>query len=164
MPIFDQICLDCGARYELLVIGPERPFACPRCGSQSSERLPSVCSFGIRVPRFGSYRGDCSNPFENFTLHHVRDENGKKVKVNSLAELRAAEKKYNFSLAAVSEDGSNIDDAPQHEKWAGDIAHGYSWGWARDPGDRERAMASDVVKVDVGIAASKQETLAGRED
>lgn len=175
MPLFEQLCLECGCRYELLVIGSEKPFCCPDCGSQKSERLASTFAPLMKSPRFGSYRGDAANAFENFTLQHVfekncdgqvvRDEKGKpkRVKVNSLKELREAEKKYNFSLVAASEDGSNIDDAPTNESWAGDITHGYERKWAKSPEEWTASMKSDVVKMDVGIASSREETLAGRD-
>jgi len=73
------------------------------------------------------------NAFEGMTLDHVKDERGQKVKVNSLAELRAAEKRYNFALAVASDDGGRADTPPQHEPWAGDITHGRKRYWNRDP-------------------------------
>jgi len=40
MPIYDFRCAACGAESELLVRGGTAP-ACPACGSESVERLPS---------------------------------------------------------------------------------------------------------------------------
>jgi len=113
---------------------------------------------------YGYYRGDNSKPFENFTLQNVHDENGKKVKINSLAELRVAEKKYQFSLDVASMDKPHDDKPPTNEGWAGDIvaASGYQWKWAKDVDERAKSMASPIVTIDAGIAASESETLAGK--
>jgi putative FmdB family regulatory protein len=165
MPIFDQHCQRCDLTFELLVLTrSEYIVECPRCHSRDCEYVPSVFATHMKAPIYGSYRGDRSKPFENFTVDHIRDEKGKKLKVNSLAELRAAEKKYHFSLDIASEDKPHKDEAPQHEKWAGDIvaASGYEWRWSKDPADRARAMASPIVTVDAGIARSEEETLAGK--
>jgi len=116
----------------------------------------------MKAPIYGAYRGDRSNPFENFELANVRDEKGKRVKVNSLAELRAAEKKYNFSLDVANQDKPHDETPPTHEAWAGDITHDYSWKWSKNPAERAKSMASPIVQVDVGIASSKSETLAGK--
>jgi putative FmdB family regulatory protein len=176
MPLFEHRCLDCRKIYERLVLGSDDgAFVCPYCGSKKNEIVPSTCAVAIRSPRLGSYRGVCANAFENFQLQHVHaknpdgsfkmDRRGKRVplKVNSLKELRQAEKDYHFSLAIASEDGSNVDDAPQSESWAGDVTHGYERQWAKSPEEWERSLRSNVVKMDVGIASSKEETLAGRE-
>lgn len=177
MPIREYLCRKCRKIYERLILGSDDgAFVCPYCGSRENEEMASTFACAIRAPRLGSYRGACANAFENFTVQHVHEKNpdgswkrdpqtGKRVplKVNSLKELRQKEKEYQFSLAIASEDGSNIDDAPQNEGWAGDVAHGYERQWAKSPEEWAKSMASDVVKVDVGIAASQQETLAGRE-
>jgi len=92
------------------------------------------------------------NAFENFTVEHVRDERGRKVKVNSLAELRAAEKRYNFALAVASDDDGRADKPPQHLPWAGDVTHGKKRVWNRDPaayvnpGGVTTGVAADVHK------------------
>jgi putative FmdB family regulatory protein len=177
MPIFEYSCLDCRKIYEHLVIGSDDgAFVCPYCGSRRNEQVPSTFSHAIRSPRLGSYRGVCANAFENFQVMHVHEKNpdgsfkrdpktGRRVplRVNSLKELREAEKTYQFSLVIASEDGSNVDDPPTNESFAGDITHGYRRQWAKSPEEWERSMRSDVVKMDVGIAASQKETLAGRE-
>lgn len=98
------------------------------------------------------------NAFDNFTLDHVHDEQGKKVKVNSIAELRAAEKKYNFALAVASDDGGSAAAPPQHEPWAGRIDHGKSRVWNRDP-----EAYKDFKGVSTGLAADpKRDTLIDR--
>ncbi len=166
MPLFEQKCLDCGVIFEAIVLTRE-PYEleCPQCHSRNWERLVSTFATHIATRHYGSYRGDRSNPFENFTIEHVRDKKtGKKLKVNSLAELRKAEKEYHFSLDIANEDKPHreADEAPQHESWAGNIAADYDWKWARSPEARAKAMASPIVTVDTGIASSKQETLAGK--
>jgi hypothetical protein len=97
------------------------------------------------------------NPFQDFTLQHVKDERGQKVKVNSLSELRAAEKRYNFALAVATDDGGTADKPPQHELHAGDITHGKPRIWNRDPSAYERPAG-----VSTGVAADSAETLVGR--
>lgn len=98
------------------------------------------------------------NPFQNFTLEHVRDERGKKITVNSIAELRAAEKKHNFALAVASDNGADTSAPPQHESWAGNIAQDYKKKFNRDPA---AYTAPDAKKgVSSGIAANSRETLA----
>lgn len=98
------------------------------------------------------------NAFEGFTVEHVRDEHGQKIKVNSLSELRAAEKRYNFALAVASDDDGRADKPPQHESWAGDISHGKSRIWNRDP-----AAYVNPTGVTVGNAADpKRDTLIDR--
>lgn len=95
------------------------------------------------------------NAFEGFTVQHVHDENRKPIKVNSLAELRAAEKKYNFALAVATDDEGKADTPPQHEKWAGDISHGKPRVWNRDP-----SAYADHTGVSTGLAADpKRDTL-----
>jgi putative FmdB family regulatory protein len=177
VPLYEHLCLDCRKIYERLVLGSDDgAFVCPYCGSRKNEIVPSTFAPVMRSPRLGSYRGVCANAFENFTIQHVHQKNpdgswkrdpktGKRVplRVNSLKELREAEKTYQFSLVIASEDGSNIDDPPTNTEWAGNIAHGYERQFAKSPEEWERSMRSDVVKVDVGIAASQKETLAGRE-
>ena len=98
------------------------------------------------------------NAFEGMTLEHVRDEHGKKVKVNSLAELRAAEKRYSFALAVASDNDGKADAPPQHESWAGDITHGKKRVWNRDP-----AAYVNPSGVSTGLAADpKRDTLIDR--
>ena len=126
------------------------PTVCDRCGGELQRRYSA--------PTPTASRANCTNPFENFTLEHVRDERGQKVKVNSLKELREAEKRYNFVLAGMSQDGT--PDAPQHESWAGDIAHGYKW---KSEGGRElRHLPSEQAPISLGRAADPSQTLKDR--
>jgi hypothetical protein len=98
------------------------------------------------------------NPFHNFTVTHVHDENHKPIKVNSLAELRAAEKKHGFALAVATDDGGRADKPPQHESYAGDISHGKKRVWNRDPAAYVKPSG-----VSVGNAADpKRDTLVDR--
>lgn len=99
------------------------------------------------------------NVFEGgMTIEHVRDERGRKPVVNSLAELRAAEKRYNFALAVLDDDGGRADKPPQHESWAGRIDHGKQRVWNRDPKAYESFDG-----VTTGIAADpKRDTLIDR--
>jgi putative FmdB family regulatory protein len=154
MPIFEEKCLDCQLGFEAFVIPPysQQDVDCPRCHSRKVEQQISAPAFVISDK--GHYRGRCSNPYENLTLQHVRDEKGKPVRVNSLAELRVAEKRYGFVHAFSSQNASSLDDAPQHESWAGDIRHGYDWKWT-PPEQRD-----DRSGVDVGRVGSVRETLA----
>jgi putative FmdB family regulatory protein len=41
MPLYDYVCGACGAESELLVRGATTP-VCPKCGSETMERLPSL--------------------------------------------------------------------------------------------------------------------------
>ena len=170
MPIFLYRCAesDCSITFEAILITQQdrKDVCCPRCTSKKIEQQPTTFSFNFKAPsQLDIKRGVCHNPYENLTLHHIRDEKGKPIKVNSRKELEAAEVKYGFvhalSHALTTE---QIDNPPQHESWAGDIARAsnYQWKWCRDPEERAKILASDdVIKVDVGIAASKSETLAG---
>jgi len=71
--------------------------------------------------------------FEGGFELQVNDERGQRVKVNSLAELRAAEKRHNIAVAVFTDEGGKADKPPVHEKWAGDITHGKPRIWNRDP-------------------------------
>jgi len=170
MPIFLYRCAepDCQIKFEAILITQQdrKDVCCPRCSSKKIEQQPTTFSVKFKAPsQLDIKRGACHNPYENLTLHHVRDEHNKPIKVNSRRELEAAEKKYGFVHAlshALTQDA--IDAPPQHEAWAGDIARAsnYEWKWSRDPEKRAKILASDdVIKVDVGIATSKSETLAG---
>jgi putative FmdB family regulatory protein len=44
MPLFEYECLECGERFEALVVGAKRP-ACPECGSEDLQKLLST--FGV---------------------------------------------------------------------------------------------------------------------
>jgi len=155
MPLHNYHCKPCGIDFEALVLSLRQmaDVDCPRCQSKDIEWLPSPFSFKFKSNDLGSYRGSCSNPYENLTLQHVRDEKGKPVVVNSLKELREAEKKYNFVHAVSSDD--QISEPPQHESWAGDVRHDYKWKWT-PPEERE-----DRTGVSVGSATRDQLLVGG---
>ena len=96
------------------------------------------------------------NPLENFTLEHFPRENGKKVVVNSLKELRDAEKRHGAVLAALSDD--DISAPPQNESWAGDVTHNYTKKFERDPSAYKKPDASKGVST--GIARDAGGTIA----
>jgi hypothetical protein len=102
----------------------------------------------------------CRNAFEGFTIQHVHDERGKPIKVNSIKELRAAEKKHGFVLNCATNDNGDTSEAPRHESWAGDLTHGYKKKWQRDPDAYKSPEAQKSVMA--GVARSANETLAGR--
>ena len=89
---------------------------------------------------------------DGFKLDHVKDEAGKNVVIHSTKDLREKEKRYGFSLACMSED--DISKPPQHEPWAGDIAHGYEKKFNRNP-----AAYGKVDTSVAGIAKSAADTL-----
>lgn len=126
---------------------------CPRCKSKSIDLLASTFAFRFKDHPLGSYRGDCSKPYENLTLQHVRGEDGKPITVHSLKEMREAEKKYGF-VHAVTED-DQIDAPPQNESWAGDVRHDYQWKWT-PPEDR-----NDISGVTVGSTEREKLLLGG---
>lgn len=93
------------------------------------------------------------NMFENFRLDNVRDERGQNVVVNSLKELREAEKRHSFALACMSDD--DISKPPQHEPDAGRIDRGYKRKFNRNP-----AAYGDTSGVEAGVVEKRSETLA----
>lgn len=136
---------------------------CSKCGHEDVRGRVIFTSTGtveycrIHVPRAFNTNPDTSkNPFSNFTLDNVRDEQGKKVTVNSIAELRAAEKRYNFALAVATDDGAKADKPPQHEPWAGNIAHNYKKKWNRNP---DAYRPENVTGVSAGVVKSSADTL-----
>lgn len=143
------------------------PFVCCKCPVDNNRHARGISYF-----RNGEFVEYCRvhdpanrralvaarNAFEGFTLDHVKDEHGHKVKVNSLRELRAAEKRYNFALAVASDDGGTADKPPQHEPWAGDIAHSTNRVWNRDPAAYKDGRGTKGVST--GIAKSANDTLA----
>ena len=153
MPIWEMNCGDCGINFEALILTREHEalLDCPRCHSKHLERLPSTFSSAIRAPKHGYYRGPCSNPYENFTLRHVRDRDGKPLTVHSYAELKRKEKELGFIHAASNDD--DIGEPPQNEVTAGDIRRNYKWKWS-PPASRD-----DKVGVSVGVASDRAGTL-----
>src|SRR5208282_6720890 len=130
MPAYDQSCNICGNEFEIIVLSFTADRPCPECGSLDTDQLVSLPHFRTRQRQFEMKRGAAHNPFQDLTLQHVRDEHGKPVKVNSERELHAAEKKYGFVHNAS---WGMEKEPPQHEKWGGDITHGYKRKWNHDP-------------------------------
>jgi hypothetical protein len=64
------------------------------------------CLAADRVPR------STANCFD-LTLDHVYDEFGKKLHVESIRQLSAAEKRLGFQHVVLNQDAQNWDDAPQ---------------------------------------------------
>lgn len=154
MPLYEYGCYNCGMKFEMLIIGDRKPI-CPAC-NESVELEQLVSTFSMSLAATLSRRGRCANMFENFTVQHVRDKKtGKPIVVNSLKELRAAEKEHNFALAIASDDNALAAQPPQNESWAGDVSHDYNWKWARDPKRHSDRGGVSVVK-----PGSKHEVLA----
>jgi hypothetical protein len=109
----------------------------------------------LAARKFEIKRGAAQNPFENLTLQHIRGEDGKPIKVNSERELRAAEKRYGFVHNAS---WGMEKEPPQHEKWGGDIRHGYRRKFNRDPAAYDGPEGHKGVST--GIAKSAKDTLA----
>jgi hypothetical protein len=95
------------------------------------------------------------NAFEGFTLDHVRDERGQKITVNSIKELREAEKKYDFVLDCATNDNGDTSKPPAHEPWAGQIDHDYVRKFNRDPEAYKRPEARKGVSAGVVDSADK---------
>ena len=158
MPIYDQECQDCGNEFEIIVPRFDSPRPCPRCHSTNTEQFVSACAFKFVSPKFEVKRGAAHNPFDNLTLQHIHDESGKPITVHSERELREAEKKYNFVHAAS---WGLENEPPQHEKWAGDISHGYKRKWNHD--DRAYSQSEiDKAKSGIGFVERAEHTLADR--
>ena len=156
MPLYAQQCRSCGERFEIIT----RDFAalrpCPHCASLDTEQLVTAPNFRMGAGRgFSIKRGPAHNPYENLTLQHVRDEGGRPITVHSERELHEAEKRHNFVHAA----SWGLENAPpQHEPWAGDVAHGYTRKWNHDPaayGPEAVARAA----AESGMAQSADDTL-----
>lgn len=157
MPVYDQLCVECGTQFEIITGSFAAPRPCPCCESLSTEQQISLPNFRIAQRRHEIKRGPAHNPYDGLTLSHIRDEQGKPVKVNTEAELHAAEKRHNFVHAAS---WGMADKPPAHEPWAGDIAHDYNRKFNRDPAAYQAPAAKQGVSA--GVAASRSETLADR--
>jgi putative FmdB family regulatory protein len=155
MPVYDQLCSECGTEFEIITGSYTAPRPCPNCSSLRTEQQISLPHFRIAARRSEIKRGPAHNPYENLTLAHIRDERGKPVKVNSEAELHAAEKRHNFIHAAS---WGMADKPPQHDADAGNIARNYKKKFNRDPAAYTRPDAKNGVSA--GVAANASETLA----
>jgi hypothetical protein len=99
------------------------------------------------------------NPFANFTLQHIHGHDGKPITINSLRELRAAEKEHSFALAIASDNDDLAANPPQHQAWAGNIAADYTRKFNRDPAAYSQSEI-DKCKSGVGTVQDKSHTLA----
>ena len=153
MPIYLYQC-ECGIEFEALILAQAHHelVDCPRCHSKKIEQIPAMFGFKFKSNPLGAYRGACANPYENLVLDHVRDAKGRPVRINSLKELRAAEKAFNFVHALSNDD--DISAPPQHESWAGDVRRDYQWKWT-PPSERD-----DKAGVSAG-ATIKENLLVG---
>lgn len=157
MPVYEQSCNGCGAEFEIITGSYSAPRPCPQCLSLDTDQLVSTPNFRVSQRKHEIKRGPSHNPYENLMLQHVRGEDGKPITVNSEKELHAAEKKYNFIHNAS---WGMEAEPPQHEKWAGNVAHTYKRKWAKDP---NAYVSPDATKgVSTGVAANAGETLASR--
>jgi len=133
-------CVQCG--YE----GPRGVVVFNNCGEP--REYCQVCRPSNNVT-------PAKNPYQNFTLQHVRGRDGKPITINSQAELRRVEKEHNVALAVASDDGGRADKPPRHEPGAGDITRDYKRKFNRDP-----AAYKNPGGVSAGVAASANKTLA----
>jgi putative FmdB family regulatory protein len=159
MPIYQQICKSCGNRFEMIVLSAnsDAPRPCPKCESENTQQLISLCSFRMGTEaKFEMKRGKAHNPFQDLTLDNVRDEFGKPVKVNSEAELHSAEKRYNFVHAA----SWGMQDAPpQHEADAGQIYRKENRKWNKNDAAYGPDKVAEAAK-EVGFVKGPEQTLA----
>jgi len=140
-------------------------FKCSNCGTEVSFGTITFDADGTpsrqycRPCRPTQNLTPAKNAFENMTLYHVRDEHGQKVKVNSITELRAAEKKYNFALAVATDDGGSAAAPPQHESTAGMLARDRAPKFNRNPAAYSAAEVAKAATAS-GVAKSADDTLA----
>ena len=96
---------------------------CDRCGVVVYRRI-----LRLEAPYKGQFHGvDCGcmkKPREladstvssfDLTLDHVHDEFGQKLRVHSIRELSAAEKRLGFQSVVLNSDAQNFDDPPQQK-------------------------------------------------
>ena len=55
MPIYEYVCQECGAAFELLIRGDEKP-ECPSCGKKKVSKQLSVTAGGLTDLRFHKIR------------------------------------------------------------------------------------------------------------
>ena len=140
---------------------------CSKCGREESRgaiifdphllRSIEYCLF-CRPRVFVENSDQAKSVFaDGFIMQHVRGLDGKPITVHSVKELRQVEKTHNVALAIMSDD--KIGGPPQHEKWAGDIAHNYTKKWERNP---DAYRPENVTGVSTGIVQSAADTLVDR--
>lgn len=74
----------------------------------------------------------------SITFDHVHDEFGQKLKVGSLRELSAAEKRLGFQSVVLNSDAQNFDDPPQQRKLEVADIHKFKFS-SREQYERNRA-------------------------
>jgi hypothetical protein len=136
---------------------------CCKCGHEGPRGVVVFTPSGdsreyCKVCRPSQHVNKAQNIWDNFTCQHMRDEKGKPIKVNSLKELREAEKRTNSVLAIMSD--NDVSQPPQHEPDAGNIARKYKKKFNRDPAAYTAPKAKEGVSA--GIARSAGDTLAYR--
>jgi len=57
MPIYENVCNDCGERYEQIVMSKTQKITCPKCGSKSTRLQLSV----FAAPADGSSKSDADS-------------------------------------------------------------------------------------------------------
>jgi hypothetical protein len=70
------------------------------------------------------------NPFA-ITLDHVHDEFGQKVRVESIAQLSAAEKRFGFESCVLNRDQQNFNDVPEQKRYTVSDVHNWKFGRRR---------------------------------
>lgn len=144
-------------------------FTCHKCPTDRNQH-----SRGISYFRNGEFVEYCRvhdpanraaltaarNIFEGFTLDHVKDENGQKITVNSIKELREAEKRYDFVLDCATNNNGDVSTPPAHKPWAGRVDHTYEKKFNRDPAAYTSAEGHKGVST--GVVMTADETLASR--
>lgn len=87
------------------------------CGHESScftinvsPRGPRRVCRNCRSPRV---RESVFNPFASMELEHAHDELGQPVRVSSLRQLQAAERRYGFKSLVANEREADFDKPPQ---------------------------------------------------
>lgn len=86
------------------------------CGHESSAysvrltRLgPHTCCRACAFPRICSV----ANPYDNFELEHVHDDNGRPLRVTSLRQMHEAERRHRFKSLVANERSADFDKPPQ---------------------------------------------------
>ena len=79
------------------------------------------CLAADRVPR------GTENVFD-ITFQHVNDEFGNRLKVHSIRELEAAEKRLGFQSVVLNSDAQNFDDPPQQKSTSVADIHNWKFG------------------------------------
>ena len=136
---------------------------CCKCGYEGPRGVVVFTPSGdsreyCKVCRPSQHVNKAQNIWDGFVCQNMLDENKKPIRVNSLKELREAEKRTNSVLAIMSD--NDVSQPPQHESWAGDISHKYVRKFQKDPEAYKKPEAFKGVSA--GVAAKASDTLAHR--